>query len=87
MVYLPEDLLDDEHRREGPMATRGNEVLDALTAERDFLHFKDSALTDLLPENGREPLSVGIGIKGRCYNDSARLRPFRPQEVPGIIGC
>ncbi|KAA1052993.1 Mobile element protein [Azospirillum argentinense] len=134
-LYLPEDWLDDEHRREGRipadvafatkpamaramiaqaldagvpcgwvaadalygsdkslrvlleqravpyvLAVRGNEVLNVLTAEREFLHLKASALADLVPEDGWKRLSAGVGAKGQRYYDWARLRLFRLQE-------
>ncbi|CAO3453158.1 hypothetical protein [Azospirillum argentinense] len=136
-LYLPEDWLDDEHRREGRipadvafatkpamaramiaqaldagvpcgwvaadalygsdkslrvlleqreipyvLAVRGNEVLNVLTAEREFLHLKASALADLVPEDGWKRLSAGVGAKGQRYYDWARLRLFRLQEPP-----
>ncbi|WP_143271994.1 hypothetical protein [Azospirillum brasilense] len=41
-------------RREVPyvLAVRGNEVLNVLTADREFLRLKASALADLVPEDG-----------------------------------
>ena len=119
-LYLPEDWLDDEHRREGRipadvgpatkpamvremiaqaldagvpcawvavdalygsdkslrvllekrempyvLAVRGNEVLGALTAAREFLHLKASALANFVPEDGWKRLSAGIGSPRR----------------------
>lgn len=136
-LHLPEDWLDDEHRREGRipadvafdtkptmaramiaqaldagvpcarvvadalngsdkslrvlleqreapdvLAVHGNEVLDVLTAEREFLHLKASALADLVPEDGWKRLGSGVGAKGQRYYDWARLRLFRLQEPP-----
>ncbi|OYD84332.1 transposase [Azospirillum brasilense] len=71
-------------RREVPyvLAVRGNEVLNVLTADREFLRLKASALADLVPEDGWKRLSAGVGAKGQRYYDWARLRLFRLQEPP-----
>ncbi len=69
-------------QREVPyvLAVRGNEVLNVLTAEREFLHLKASAY--LVPEDRWKRLSAGVGAKGQRYYDWARLRLFRLQEPP-----
>lgn len=64
------------------LAVRGNEVINVLTAEREFPHFKASALADLVPEDGWKRLSAGVGAKGQRYSDWARLSLFRLQDPP-----